>query len=195
MAEGRLHRRSQLCRLLHPAHAEGRTRPHRLDKQRPAQCFGCRPELLKGTVLREETAPGHPYPRQSRQLVGSVLVHAQGAGQRPAAYQGHTGQFQRPLNRAVLTVPAVENREGQVKSHFPAGAVQQHQGPVPPVQPQSAGHARRLPLPSSTGNGIQRPCVNIPRPLPGDPYRDGAVPLRVHVRQHAVGGLQRHLML
>ena len=179
----------QLVGGVHLGDAEGGPGPHGLHEQGIAQLLRRLGHLGQDGAPAEQAAPGHPHPRQGRQLVGPVLVHAQCAGQGPAAHDGHVHQLQQALDGAVLPVLAVEDGERRVKSLAPAGPIQPQQPPVPPVQGQGAGHTVRLRLPVP---GLQvGQAAGIPQPaaLPGDAHRQGREPAPVQRLQHAVGGL------
>ena len=125
MAECLLHGGGQLFRPRDFGDTEGGTGPDRLDKHRVSQflrCLGDPAEIIAGM---KDVAPGDPDAGQGRQLVGPVLVHAQGAGQCPAADDRDPGQFKESLYRTVLAVLAVEDWEYRVKEETAAGAVQQ----------------------------------------------------------------------
>ena len=86
---------------------------------------------------------------------------------------GHTGQFQRPLNRAVLTVPAVENREAKSKATSRPEPSNSTRARFPRssrrVQGTHAASRCHLP-PGMASSGL---CKHT-TPPPGVPTRDGA---------------------
>ena len=195
MAEGLLHSGGQLLRPGDLGDAEGGTGPDRLDEHRVSQFLrrlGDPAEIIAGM---KDVAPGDPDAGQGRQLMGPVLVHAQGAGQRPAADDRDPGQFKESLYRAVLTVPAVEDREYRVEGNPSVGAVQQQQSICAPVHQRGAGRAVCRLLPGAVLQSGEAAGATEPPPLPGDAHSQRDIAGGVHVGQHRIGGMERNFVL
>ena len=175
----------------YPGDPEGRTSPHRLDKQRKPQRLrrGC--NLFPGGTAMENGAFRDIHSGQSSQFVGPVFVHAQGAGQQATADHRNTCQRKDALHGAILPVFAVENGEGGIESLPAAGTVQPKQGTIATVQRQGAGNTVLL-VPMVRGQGGHRPLVAQPAPFPGDAYCQHLEPGRIYLLQNGGSRLQRH---
>ncbi|COV82720.1 Uncharacterised protein [Mycobacterium tuberculosis] len=68
----------------------------------------CRPRRTQHRVRTHRKSIG------GEQLLGELLVHADGTGQHTGAHVGHPGEFEQSLDRAVLAVRAVQYREHHV---------------------------------------------------------------------------------
>ena len=122
-----------------PGDTERGPRPDRLHKEGVAQLVRRRPDLPDSRAPAEHRAAGDPHAGQGGQLVGPVLVHAQGGGQGAAADDRDPRQLQQALEGTVLPVLAVEHREGGVEGQLRAAAVQQDQPGHPRLRARVQG--------------------------------------------------------
>ncbi len=121
MAAGLLDRRVEPFEAVDLGDAHGGAAPGGLDEQRPAVLPGeVHDPLAYGGGVAVPLARADHLVRSDRQPEGEedalhvLLVLADGRGEDARADVGHTGEFQQPLERAVLPVRAVQHGEDDV---------------------------------------------------------------------------------
>src|SRR5699024_9886807 len=162
------------------------------------------PLVLRGR-LRARTEDDLLTDRQSGRAendLGELLVHPGGTREDPGADVRDAGEFEEPLDRPVLGVGAVHDREDRVNpgDHL-TGTVAVGEPQGPPIvggQPQLDPGAVRIDHRHSAVDDPQvRHVIGPEGPRPGrrDPHRDDVVDGAVEVRHDGAGGHTAHGVL
>ena len=174
----------QFVRALHLAHAERRTRPRRFHEHGIGEALG-----VDGLVGGDGAELWSRDAGAARDRVRERFVHAQRRTLDVAAHVRDAGEFEQALDRAILAVLAVQQRQHDVEPNRLGTLIGEYKQSVHrAVRREGDGASTRLPVRA-------RAFAEEPRPGLGDADVERLVLLEVEVARHLRGGLHRDVVL
>ena len=188
---GELQRRGELCPVVHAGDPDAGAAARRLDEDGQAEPV---------PVVLGELVGGGPQDRSRRDRdargaqdpLGEVLVHARRAGQDTAAHVRDAGELEHALDRPVLAVRSVQDRQDDL------GAAHRFDAAREALQ-HGAGRTRRLrghrPQGDVVDDGLSGVGAHHPVPRAGDADRHHLVAAAIEVLHHARRGTAGDVVL
>jgi hypothetical protein len=138
----------------------------------------------------------HSDPRHYRdfgylqEALGDIFVHADSRAEHAGPNEGQAREVEQALNRAVLAVGPVHDREDHINALAAAAAVERNQGGIGGV----GGHHHALPSLQDFREHFLSRAANEPVAFFGDADGHGFVLVRVQAANHRGSGGQRNFM-